>query len=159
MRRVILGLAGGVALSVLLGGCQTFPGPERREAPRSGETVLRAAPVPAEPGLTPDDLLAMARGGATSEAVIARFTASGVRFDLTPTQIVDLAARGLPLPVLEAIHLARERALQNECAQRLVDLDRRCSEDVLRERRRALSCPDPYWPGRPGWRGGMYWGW
>ena len=76
----------------------------------------------------------------------------------TPTQVVDLAARGLPLPVLDAIYESRERAVQNQCAQRLVDLDRQCSEAVQRERRRAIVCPDPYWPGRPG-RGGVYWGW
>ncbi len=89
--------------------------------------------------------------------------AAGARFDLTPTQVVDLHARGLPLPVLEAIHTARERALNNDYAQKLVDLDRKCSADLQRERR-VQRCPDPYW-GRPGvWggyppRGGVYWGW
>ena len=150
----VLAVLGGVFLA----GCQTAAGPAVRAPGLAGETVLRSTPAPAEPGLKVDDLLAMARRGAPTPEIVARFDASGVRFDLTPTQVVDLAARGMPLPVLDAIYESRERAVQNQCAQRLVDLDRQCTEAVQRERRRALVCPDPYWPGRPG-RGGIYWGW
>ena len=155
--------AAALVALVLLSACTSLPEQESRPARRIGEAVILPAPAPAEPKLSVDDLLAMAKRGVKSEATIARFEASGARFDLTPTQVVDLHARGLPLPVLEAIHTARERALNNDYAQKLVDLDRKCSADLQRERR-VQRCPDPYW-GRPGvWggyppRGGVYWGW
>ncbi len=151
------------ALALLLGACASFPEQEARPARRIGEAVTLPAPTPAEPKLSAEDLLAMAKRGAKNEAIIARFEASGARIDLTPTQVVDLHARGLPLSVLEAIHTGRERALHNEYAQKLVDLDQKCNADLQRERR-VQRCPDPYW-GRPGvWggyppRGGVYWGW
>ena len=154
MRCAVLG---GLVI-IALTGCQTLSETSRQSQIHGNEAVLRAKAVPSEPNLTLEDLLALAKRSTPVAEVVARLEASGVRFDLTPTQIVDLAGRGMPLPVLEAIHLARERAAQNECAQRLVDFDRQCSEAVMRERRRALVCPDPYWPGRPGGRGSVYWG-
>ena len=151
--------------ALVLSGCASVPEVPGRISRLPGEVVVLPAPAPAEPGLTVEDLVAMARGGAKSEAILNRVNASGARFDLAPGQIIDLHARGLPLAVLQEIHEARERALRNEYAQKLVDLDRKCAEDVQRERRRATTCSDPYGPGRSGvWggyppRGGMYWGW
>ena len=102
------------ALALLLGACASFPEQEARPARRIGEAVTLPAPTPAEPKLSAEELLAMAKRGAKNEAIIARFEASGARIDLTPTQVVDLHARGLPLSVLEAIHTGRERALHND---------------------------------------------
>ena len=149
---------------LLLAACVTPPPP----APRIVRMpVEQSRPASAEPRLTLDELLAMSKGGATAEAVISRFRQSGERFDLTPQQIVDLQARGMPMAVLQAIHEDRERALRNELAQQLADFDRQCADAVQRERQRPVVCPDPYWPrpyggfwgGYPYRRGGMFWGW
>ncbi len=151
-------------LALCLSACVIAPptGAPRISRLPAGE-VVRLAPEP--PKLSLDDLLLMRQAGATSDAIIVRFRSSGARFDLSPTQIIDWHGRGMPLAVLDVIAEDRERALRNELAQQLADLDQQCVVAVQRERQRAMVCPDPYWPGRFGvWggyprRGGAFWGW
>lgn len=101
----------------------------------------------------------MARAGASSEAIIARLRAAGARFDLTPKQVVDLHAAGLPLAVLETIHADREKALRNDLTEMLVERDRKCASEVEAERQRARLRSDPLCTGMPwGFYGpGPYW--
>ena len=151
-------------LALFLSACVIAPptGTPRISRLPAGE-VVRQAPEP--PKLSLDDLLLMRQAGATPDAIIVRFRSSGARFDLSPTQIIDWHGRGMPLAVLDVIAEDRERALRNELAQQLADLDQQCVVAVQRERQRAMVCPDPYWPGRFGvWggyprRGGAFWGW
>ena len=122
--------------------------------------------LPARPVLSLDDLLDMARSGASPEAIVSRLRQSGQRVDLTPAQIVEWHARGLPMPVLQALYEEREKALHNDLARQLVERDQQCSAEVMRERQRAMPCPDPYWSASYGtWgaypyrRGGVFGGW
>lgn len=159
------------ALALLLGACAGVP-PDGSSTPRlarlSVEGMARLAPD--APKLSLDDLVAMAKAGSTPEAVVAHFRQSGARFDLTPAQVVDLHARGLPLPVLQAIHEDREKALRADLTQMLVERDQQCSAEVAQERQRARSAVDPFcgpafygplrpYPIYPYSRRGMFWGW
>ncbi len=159
------------ALALLLGACAGVP-PDGSSTPRlarlSVEDMARLAPD--APKLSLDDLVAMTKAGSTPEAVVARFRQSGARFDLTPAQVVDLHARGLPLPVLQAIHEDREKALRADLTQMLVERDQQCSAEVAQERQRARSAVDPFcgpafygplrpYPIYPYSRRGMFWGW
>ena len=60
-RRFVLMLP---ALALLLGACASFPEQEARPARRIGEAVTLPAPTPAEPKLSAEELLAMAKRGA-----------------------------------------------------------------------------------------------
>lgn len=159
------------ALALLLGACAGVP-PDGSSTPRlarlSVEDMARLAPD--APKLSLDDLVAMAKAGSTPETVVGRFRQSGARFDLTPAQVVDLHARGLPLPVLQAIHEDREKALRADLTQMLVERDQQCSAEVAQERQRARSAVDPFcgpafygplrpYPIYPYSRRGMFWGW
>jgi hypothetical protein len=136
---------------LLSAGCATPPdgGVTPRLTRLSSEEMARLAPD--APGLSLDDLLVMARSGVTAEVMIARFRQSGARFDLSPLQVVDLHQRGLPLPVLQAIHEDREKALRTDLTQRLVDRDQQCAGEIAQaqsiERQRALASVGPFWPG------------
>lgn len=157
-------------LSLLGAGCATRPdGTATPKLARlSAEDMARLAPD--APRLSPDDLVVMARAGTSPETIIERFRQSGMRFDLTPAQVVDLHQRGLPLPVLEAIHDDREKALRADLAQLLVEHEQKCSADIAlartQEYQRALANADPFWSGCYGvWgptpyrRPGGFWGW
>lgn len=146
----------------LVAGCVTQP--DTTATPR----LARLAPeemarlTPAAPGLSLDDLLLMARSGASAEAIILRFRQSAVRFDLTPLQVVDLHQRGLPLAVLVVIHEDREKALRSDLAQRFAEHDQQCRAELaqvhIQEQQRCRANIDPFWPGgyrRPG----AFWGW
>lgn len=159
-----------LALPLLGAGCATRPdGTATPKLARlSTEEMARLAPD--APRLALDDLVAMSRSGASDELIVERFRKSGARFDLTPAQTVDLHRRGLPLPVLEAIHEDREKALRADLLQLLVERDQKCSAEVGQardqERQRARVSADPFWPGCYGpWgpglyrRPGVFWGW
>jgi len=150
-------LAAG-ALAVL-SACATLPdGTATPSLARlSPEELARLSPSAEK--LAPADLLAMARSGASAEAIIARLRAAGARFDLTPQQVVELHAGGLPLAVLETIHADREKALRNDLTEMLVERDRKCASEVEAERQRARLRSDPLCTGMPwGFYGpGPYW--
>lgn len=149
-------VAGALAV---LSACATLPdGTATPSLARlSPEELARLSPTAEK--LAPADLLAMARSGATAEAIIARLRASGARFDLTPQQVIDLHAGGLPLAVLEAIHADREKALRNDLTEMLVERDRQCASELETERQRARLRSDPMCMGMPwGFYGpGPYW--
>lgn len=156
----------GFALPLLFAaGCATPPdgAATPKLARLSSDEMTRLAPD--APRLSPDDLLALAKSGATAEAIVERFRQSATRFDLTPGQVVDLHQRGLPLPVIEAIHEQREKALRADFAQLLVEHEQKCSAAVAQarddERLRARPGVDPFWPGctAPFRRPGPFWGW
>ncbi|WP_153116801.1 hypothetical protein [Rhodocyclus tenuis] len=132
-----------------LAGCATLPdGTATPSLARlSPEELARLSPTAEK--LAPADLLAMARAGASAEAIIARLRTAGARFDLTPQQVVDLHAGGLPLAVLEAIHADREKALRNDLTEMLVERDRQCAGELEAERQRARLRSDPLCAGMP----------
>lgn len=157
-----------VALSLLSAGCATpVDGTATpRLARLSSEDLARLAPD--SPRLSLDDLVAMTRTGASAEAIVERFRKAGARFDLTPAQVVDLHKRGLPLPVLQAIHEDREKALRADLAQLLAERDQKCDVEVAQarnqERLLANASVDPfcsrgYGPWAPFRRPGVFWGW
>lgn len=152
-------------------GCAT-PRPDGTATPKlarlSTEEMARLAPD--APRLSLDELVALAKSGASAEVTIERFRKSGARFDLTPRQVVDLHQRGLPLPVLQAIHEDREKALRADLTQLLVEREQKCSAEIVQahaqERQRARVNADPFWPGCYGaWapfpyrRPGVFMGW
>lgn len=144
LRRGLLALA----LAGALAGCATLPD-------GSATPLLARLPPdelarlsPSADKLVPADLAAMARAGVPAATIIERFRASGARFDLSPTQVVELHAAGVPLAVLEAIHVDREQALRTDLTQMLVERDRQCAADVegaqKSERLRGSSFCSPY---------------
>ena len=145
----------------LLSACVTTQPPPSRIARLS---AAEAATPPVSTALSFDDILALQQSGAATETIIARVRERGGPSDFSPIQIIAAHQRGLLLPLLQAIHEEREKALHNTQAGKLAELDRLCAADIERERQRVTPCPDPYWPRPYGFwgpsrRGGLYWGW
>ena len=134
----ILSLAVG-----LLSACVTTQPPPSRIARLS---AAEAATPPVSTALSFDDILALQQSGAATETIIARVRERGGPSDFSPIQIIAAHQRGLLLPLLQAIHEEREKALHNTQAGKLAELDRLCAADIERERQRVTPCPDPYWP-------------
>lgn len=145
----------------LLSACVTTQPPPSRLARL---TALEAAQPVVTTALSFDDILALQQSGAALAAIVARVRERGGPVDFSPAQIVAAHQRGLSLPLLQALHEEREKAVHNAQAGKLAELDRQCAADLERERQRAISCPDPYWPHPYGFwgpyrRGGPYRGW
>lgn len=155
-------------LLVLVAGCaSTPPAPPRIDR-------LPAAPAAGAPSATAalslDDIVAMARAGATPESVVQRWREDGARLRLSAASLIDLHARGVPPPVLDALLAAREAALNTDASSLYAARLSRLEAELAAEKQRPRSCPAPAWNpypiypyggwGRPGgWGGGAYWGW
>ena len=148
--------------TVLLSACVTTQPPPSRIARLAAAEKVQSTLTTA---LSFDDILALQQSGATDEVIVARIRERGGPIDFSPSQIIAAHQRGLPLPLLQAIHEERERAVHNAQAGKLAELDRLCAADLERERQRITPCPDPYWPRPYGFwgtyrrGGGVYWGW
>jgi hypothetical protein len=117
------------------------------------------------PSLGKDQLVSMARAGATPEDVVESWRRDGARLRLRAADIVDLDRRSVSLPILDALLEAQEQALRTDLESRLAARQAEFSAQLAAERARLPNCPNPaYWGyggwGWPGtWRGGIYRGW
>ncbi|MBW7900895.1 MAG: hypothetical protein H3C26_05435 [Rhodocyclaceae bacterium] len=154
-------LLAAASLAVLLAACAAPPSPRIDRLPVAG--------APAAASLSADEIVRLAAAGAAPEAVVGRWREDGARLRPTAALLLDLHARGVPLPVLEALVDAREAALRTDADGRLAALQARLDAELAAERARPRVCPSyplhpypyPYggWHAPGGWRGGLYWGW
>lgn len=154
--------------AVLASACAAPSGSVSPRIARLPAEEIQKLPSAAPAPLSADELVAMVRAGATSETIVERWRQATPRLAMTPTRLIDLHRRGVPLPILETLAEAHERALRADydtvLAQRQSEWERKLAE----ERNRPRQCPSPYgwgpypygvW-GVPGpARGGVYWGW
>lgn len=125
----------------------------------------------ASPALSPDEIVTLVRAGAVPEAVVRRWREDGARLKLSAAVLLDLAARGVPPAVLDALLEARDAAVHSDADSRLAALQARFDAELAAERARLPNCPAPAWGpsyrvypyggwgSRGGWGGGVYWGW
>lgn len=155
-------------LLTLVAACASAP-PAAPRIDRLPAESSAAAP-PSRAALSLDDLVALARAGATPDAVVQRWREDGARLRLPAASLLDLHARGVPLAVLDALLAAREAALNTDASSLHAARLSRLEAELAAEKQRPRTCPAPAWNpypiypygvwGRPGgWRGGAYWGW
>lgn len=110
----------------------------------------------------------MARAGEGPESVVESWRRDGARLKLGAADIVDLHARGVSLPVLDALLDAREQALRTDFDTRLAARQAEFSRQLAAEQARIPVCPAPYyggfvpyggWGSGSGWWGGIHRGW
>ena len=139
--------------ALVLAGCAQMP--EDHEPGRVLRAEgLAAAAVPPPPPMTADELVAMARQGRDAAAIIDRIRATRLAFRPTAAEIIDLHARGVPLPVLDHV-LAAERGAQADLlAAETARRDAHCAEELRRlDQQWWLRCqmaypPFPHFPWR-----------
>ncbi len=147
------------ALAALLAACAAPPRDPRIDR-------LPVAAATADGPLSADEIVRLARAGATPAAIVDRWRADGARLKPTAALLLDLHARGLPPALLDALLDAREQAVRTDADSRLAELRARFDADLAAERARPRACPPPVgipYPLHPygGWRtpGGLYLGW
>ncbi len=107
-----------IAVLALLSGCATNAkgyGQVDRITPEQLAKIL-PQPVATVP-LT--ELVADSKQGKTADEIIAKIKASNSRYELTPTQTLDLNKQGVDSKVLDYIHQSNEMAKQNAIADEL----------------------------------------
>src|SRR5665647_596722 len=110
--RELLAIIFGVTL-ILLSGCATTK--TQQQEPQveriSPEELERIMPKPA-PNLTLDEITQLSKQGMTAEQIIEKIKDSNSRYDLTPSQAVELSKQGVDAKVLDYIYASREQALR-----------------------------------------------
>jgi len=148
---VILG-----GLLFLLAGCATTTPQEPQIKRISAEELERIMPKPI-PNLTLDELVALSKT-TPPEVIIEKIKASNSRYDLTPTQVVDLSKQGVDSKVLDYIHSAREQALRDGFADEINKREKEKQVEKAQLRRQyqynSQRYYDPFW-GYGGY--GPYW--
>ena len=103
------------------------------------EQLAKILPPPVAT-VTLDEIVAGSKQGKTSDEIIAKIKASNSRYELTPTQTLDLSKQGVDVKVLDYMHQSNELAKQNAIADEMNkrEQEKRVAQKQL-QRERALA--------------------
>ena len=114
---------------------------------------------PAVATVSLDEIVADSKAGKTPDEIIEKIKTSNSRYELTPTQVLDLNKQGVDVKVLDYIGQANELAKQNAIADELNKRNKEtlAAQKILKRERdiaRERLYYDPFW----GPRFGAYYG-
>ena len=136
------------ALAVLLVvGCastQTAQAPVKAER-LSAEALERMMPRP-EAKLSLDEIMAMGKSGAASEAILGRIRETHSRYRLSAKEIVALHGAGVPAAAIDAMLEAERQSVLESSAEELNRRDAQHAEELRRLDQQCrlwcnISCP------------------
>jgi hypothetical protein len=154
-----------------LSGCAST-GTQQAQVDRiTPEQLAKMLPPPVAT-VSLDEIVADTKQGKTSDEIIAKIKASNSRYELTPTQTVDLNKQGVDTKVLDYIHQSNDLAKQNALADEMNKREqekRAAQKQLQRERALARSYYYDYFDGpfynpyynygySPYWGSRFYWG-
>ena len=140
MRRLIL----GISLLMLVSGCATTQ-PQAPQIQRiSAEELERIMPQ-ALPNLTLNELVVLSNSGMTPDQIIERIKATDSRYDLTPSQALQLSKEGVDSKVLDYIHASREQALRDGVAEEINKREQQKQQELERVKREYQLRSYPYY--------------
>ncbi len=131
---------------VMLTGCAST-GTRQTEVERiTPEELAKILPPPVAT-VTLDEIVADSKAGKTSDEIIAKIKASQSRYELTPTQTLDLSKQGVDIKVLDYIHESNELAKQNAIADELNkrEQEKRATQKMLQRERAYGYYNDPFY--------------
>ncbi|MEZ0231754.1 MAG: hypothetical protein ACAH12_02850 [Methylophilaceae bacterium] len=144
-------------LLVSISGCATNTVQEPQIQRISPEELERIMPKPV-PNLTLDEIVNLSKQKVPADQIIEKIKASNSRYDITPSQAVDLSKQGVDGKVLDFIYAAREQAVRDGFAD---EINKREKEKKLEQERlkreylwRSQPYYDPWWGYSygPAWR-------
>lgn len=113
------------------------------------EELAKLLPPPVAT-MTLDEIVGESKQGKTADEIIAEIKKSNSRYELTPSQILDLNQRGVDTKVIDYIQQSNELAKQNAIADEMNRREKARAEveqQLKRERLRRNRFYDPFWWG------------
>ena len=151
-------LAALFPLILTLAACASAPENPGRVVDRLPAPSL-PPPPPALPKLSLDDIARLAAQKVPAEGIVQRLRDSHTRLRLSAADVLTLKGKGVPLEVIDHVLDSDRQAAQDECSERINQLER---DQVAKLQRQAvqcrqqcdLACPSFGWPGYPSpyWR-------
>ena len=125
------------------------------------EQLAKIMPPPVAT-ITLDEIVNDSKAGKSSDEIIAKIKASNSRYELTPTQTLDLSKKGVDTKVLDYMQQSNELAKQNAIADEMNKRTReRAAAEKILKRERDLARDryyDPFFGSRFGPRFGPRFG-
>lgn len=140
MRRLIL----GISLMILVSGCATTQSQAPQIQRISAEELERIMPQ-AVPNLSLNELVVLSNSGMTPDQIIERIKATDSRYDLTPSQALQLSKEGVDSKVLDYIHASREQALRDGVAEEINKREQQKQQELERVKREYQLRSYPYY--------------
>jgi hypothetical protein len=140
MRRLIL----GISLLMLVSGCATTQ-PQAPQIQRiSPEELEQIMPKPV-PNLSLNELVVLSNSGISADEIIERIKATDSRYELTPSQALQLSKEGVDSRVLDYIHASREQALRDGVAEEINKREQQKQQELERVKRDYQLRSYPYY--------------
>ena len=139
------------ALMLLVSACVTNQSTQiERITP---EQLAKIMPQPVA-NVSLDEVVTLSQQGISADGIIKKINDSGSRYELTPSQTLELSKKGVDAKVLDYIHSSNEKAKQNAIADEINKREKAKTEaqQQLRrqqeiDRRTYDGFYDPFWPG------------
>ena len=146
-----------ISAVLFLTACATTTQQEPQIERISPEELERIMPKPV-PNVTLDEIVTLSKQGNSPEQIINRIKASNSRYDLTPSEIVQLTEQGVDPQVLDYMHQTHENALRESMADEINKREKQRQQELERLEReyrmRSFNYYDPWWGY---WGPGPYW--
>jgi PBP1b-binding outer membrane lipoprotein LpoB len=136
-----------IAIVLLLSGCASTGTQQTKVDRITPEELAKILPQPVAT-VTLDEIVADSKAGKTADEIIAKIKTSHSRYELTPTQTLDLNKQGVDVKVLDYIHQSNELAKQNAIADEMNKREQEKSatkKQLQRERALNNRYYDPFW--------------
>jgi hypothetical protein len=138
-----------IVLALMLHGCAATPAKSPRIERLGVEQLAARLPQPAA-ALPLERIVALAKQGVADDDLMARIAASGSRYRLSASMIIDLAAQGVPLKVLDHMVDSERQYLFDDQAAAASRAEQACQQRVEKElvlcRAQAMQAPWHPWP-------------
>lgn len=134
---------------LVLSGCASTGTQQTKVDRITPEELAKTLPQPVAT-VTLDEIVAYSKQGKTADEIIAKIKVSNSRYELMPTQTLDLNKQGVDTKVLDFMHQSNELAKQNAIADEMNkrEQEKRVAQKQLqRERALAQSYYDDYFDG------------
>lgn len=146
-----------IALTIsllLLAGCASTGSQQTKVDRITPEELAKLIPPPVAT-VSLDEIVADSKAGKTADEIIAKIKTSNSRYELTPTQVLDLNKQGVDAKVLDYIQQSNELAKQNAIADEMNKREREklAAQKILKRERdiaRDQLFYDPFWGPRFG---------
>lgn len=134
---------------LVLSGCASTGTQQTKVDRITPEELAKILPQPVAT-VTLDEIVADSKQGKTADEIITKIKVSNSRYELTPTQTLDLNKQGVDTKVLDYMHQSNELAKQNAIADEMNkrEQEKRVAQKQLqRERALAQSYYNDYFDG------------
>lgn len=140
MRRLIL----GCSLLIVASGCATTQ-PQAPQIQRISPEELEQIMPKAVQNLSLNELVVLSNSGISADEIIEKIKSSGSRYDLAPSQALQLSKEGVDSKVLDYIHASREQALRDGVAEEINKREQQKQQELERVKRDYQLRSHPYY--------------